>query len=245
MKPAFKTLLWPSIALALLTTQMTQLAPLFAALFPQLDRPLYVQQSFASLLLAHVLLVAAASSCAAALGIAIGVFVTRRTGRQFRPLFDSLLTAAQTVPPVAVLALCVPLIGFGFWPAFVALVLYAVLPIAQATAAGLAAVPRGLSEAAMAFGMPDFQRLTWVELPIAAPHIWAGLRSATLINIGTAAIASTVGANTLGTPIIVGLSGFNTAYVLQGAILVALLAWWVDAAFDAGFDAQSGSPPPG
>ena len=237
--------LWPAVALGLLTIQMTQLAPLFAALFPKLDRPVYLQHSFAQLLWAHILLVAAASATATVLGLAMGVFVTRRVGHQFKPLFDGVLTAAQTVPPVAVLALCVPLMGFGFWPAFVALVLYAVLPIAQGTAAGLGAVPKSLAEAAQAFGMSATQRLTWVELPLAAPHILAGVRSATLINIGTAAIASTVGANTLGTPIIVGLAGFNTAYVLQGAALVALLAWCVDTAFEALCGPRAQQPMPG
>ncbi len=227
-----RALMCSGAALATLVLCMPQLAPLFAALFPQLDRPVYVQQSFVELLLAHGLLVAASSIVATALGMAIGVFVTRRAGRDFRPLFDSLLATAQTVPPVAVLAICAPLIGYGFWPAFIALALYGVLPIAQATAAGLGAVPRSLHEAALAFGMPWHQRLTWVELPIAAPHIVAGVRTSTLINIGTAAIASTVGANTLGTPIIVGLAGFNTAYVLQGALVVGLLALVVDQAFE-------------
>ncbi|KNC93990.1 ABC transporter permease subunit, partial [Trabulsiella odontotermitis] len=73
---------------------------------------------------------------------------------------------------------------------------------------------------------------TKVELPLAAPVILAGIRTSVIINIGTAAIASTVGANTLGTPIIIGLSGFNTAYVLQGAVLVALAAIIVDRGFE-------------
>ncbi|WP_213707909.1 ABC transporter permease, partial [Citrobacter freundii] len=76
------------------------------------------------------------------------------------------------------------------------------------------------------------QRLRKVELPLAAPVILAGIRTSVIINIGTATIASTVGANTLGTPIIIGLSGFNTAYVIQGALLVALAAVIVDRGFE-------------
>ena len=80
--------------------------------------------------------------------------------------------------------------------------------------------------------MNGWQRLWKVELPLAAPVIVAGIRTSVIVNIGTATIASTVGANTLGTPIIIGLSGFNTAYVVQGAILVALAAIIVDRAFE-------------
>ena len=80
--------------------------------------------------------------------------------------------------------------------------------------------------------MTGGQRLWKVELPLAAPVIVAGIRTSVIVNIGTATIASTVGANTLGTPIIIGLSGFNTAYVVQGAILVALAAIIVDRAFE-------------
>ena len=80
--------------------------------------------------------------------------------------------------------------------------------------------------------MSLWQRLRKVELPLAAPVILAGVRTSVIINVGTAAIASTVGAKTLGLPIIVGLSGFNTAYVIQGAVLVGLLAVAVDLAFE-------------
>jgi len=87
-------------------------------------------------------------------------------------------------------------------------------------------------EAARGIGMSPAGILARVELPLAAPVIVAGIRTSVIINIGTAAIASTVGVKTLGLPIIVGLSGFNTAYVLQGALVVGLLAVVVDLAFD-------------
>jgi osmoprotectant transport system permease protein len=81
-------------------------------------------------------------------------------------------------------------------------------------------------------GMTNWQVLTQVEVPLALPVWLSGVRTSVIINIGTAAIASTVGAKTLGSPIIVGLSGFNTAYVLQGALLVGLLAVVTDMAFE-------------
>jgi osmoprotectant transport system permease protein len=102
----------------------------------------------------------------------------------------------------------------------------------RATIAGIESVPRGVLEVADGLGLTRLQRLLRTELPLALPVLLAGVRSSVIINIGTAAIASTVGARTLGLPIIVGLAGFNTAYVLQGAVVVALVAVVVDLGFE-------------
>ncbi len=222
---------WSLAALLLVAFGMPQLKPLFAAAFPALDRPLYEQDSFAALLLAHVVIVAASSAAAALVGMAAGIFVTRAAGREFRPLVETAVAIGQTVPPVAVLAIAVPLIGFGEWPALIALALYGLLPIVRATIAGLESVPQSALDAADGAGMTALQRLLNIELPLALPVLLAGLRTSVIINIGTAAIASTVGAKTLGSPIIVGLSGFNTAYVIQGALVVGLLAIVTDQLF--------------
>lgn len=221
-------LCWALAALLLLTLGMPHLKPLFAALFPALDRPLYEQDSFAALLLSHLGIVVLASTVATGLGIAAGVFVTRAAGREFRPLIETLVAVGQTVPPVAVLAIAVPLIGFGALPALIALALYGLLPVLSATIAGLGSVPRGAIDAADGAGMSGAQRLLRIELPLALPVLLGGVRSSVVGNIGTATIASTVGASTLGSPIIVGLSGFNPAYVIQGALLVGLLALVAD-----------------
>lgn len=218
------------LALVLLVLGMTRLEPLFAALFPQLERPMYRQQGFLQLTLEHLALVAASSAISFALGLAIGIAGTRRAGREFRPLLESVVAIAQTVPPVAVLAIAVPAIGFGALPALVALALYGLLPIVQATTSGLEAIEAPVREAAAGLGLGAWHRLWQVELPLAWPVIGAGLRTSVAINVGTATVASTVGAQTLGTPIIVGLSGFNTAYVVQGALVAALLAVVVDQA---------------
>ncbi len=113
-----------------------------------------------------------------------------------------------------------------------ALLLYGLLPILQGTLAGLDGVPASSREIAVGVGMSSWQRLWQVELALAAPVIIAGIRNAVIINIGTPAIASMVGAKSLGSPIIIGLSGFNTAYVIQGALLVALLAIVSDRLFE-------------
>ena len=200
--------------------------PLFAALFPQLPRPVYQQESFAALALAHFWLVGISSLFAVIIGTGAGIAVTRPWGAEFRPLVETIAAVGQTFPPVAVLAIAVPVIGFGLQPAIIALILYGVLPVLQAT------LDASVTEVAKGMGMSRGQRLRKVELPLAAPVILAGVRTSVIINIGTATIASTVGASTLGTPIIIGLSGFNTAYVIQGALLVALAAIIADRLFE-------------
>lgn len=125
-----------------------------------------------------------------------------------------------------------PAVGFGDLPALIALSIFGVLPVLQATLAGLGSVPQPVLESARAMGMTQRQILKEVQIPLALPLWLAGVRTSVVVNIGTAAIASTVGAKTLGLPIIIGLSGFNTAYVLQGATMVALLAITADLAFD-------------
>jgi osmoprotectant transport system permease protein len=223
---------WLFAALLALVVGMPLLRPLFAAMFPALDRPLYEQDSFVALLGSHLAIVAASSALSLLVGVAAGIFVTRDAGREFRPLVETLVAIAQTIPPVAVLAIAVPLIGFGALPALIALALYGLLPIVRATIAGLESVPKGVIEVADGLGLRRTQRLARIELPLALPVLLAGVRSSVIINIGTAAVASTVGAKTLGSPIIVGLSGFNTAYVIQGALVVGLLAVVADLAFE-------------
>ena len=223
---------WALAALVLLVFGMVRLKPLFAALFPALDRPVYEQDSFLALVLAHLGLVGVSSAVAVVIGVAAGVLVTRAAGREFRPLTETIVAMGQTFPPVAVLAVAAPLIGFGATPALIALALYGLLPVLQATIAGIESVPAAARDAAIGLGMNARQVLWRVELPLALPVIVAGARTSVIINIGTAAIASTVGAKTLGSPIIIGLSGFNTAYVIQGAVLVGLLAVVTDLVFE-------------
>lgn len=223
---------WVTLLLIALVWGMTSLSGLFHWMFPALDRPVYQQESFASLVQAHLMLVGISSVIAVIIGVAAGVGVTRHAGKAFRSLVETIVAMGQTFPPVAVLAVAVPVMGFSEKPAIIALVLYGLLPILQGTIAGIESVPASAREIAQGVGMSNWQILTKVEMPLAAPVIVAGIRTSVIINIGTAAIASTVGTQSLGSPIIIGLSGFNTAYVLQGAIIVALLAIIVDMTFE-------------
>ena len=225
-------LIWVAALLATLVILLPQSAPLFSSLFPQLERPVYTQEPFAWLLWQHCLLVGVSSLFSVLVGSAVGVWVTRPSGHHFKPLLESVLAMSQAFPPVAVLALAVPVVGFGELPALLALALYGLLPVVQGTVSGLQGVPAAQRQAALSMGLTPHQCLRYIDMPLAQPVWLSGVRTSVIINIGTAAIASTVGAKTLGSPIIVGLSGFNTAYVLQGAILVALLAVTVDMLFE-------------
>ena len=225
-------LLWAVLLLVLLVVGLPHSEPLFASLFPKLERPVYRQEPFTQLLWQHLLLVGVSGAASVLVGTLAGVWVTRPAGKAFRPVVETLVSMGQTLPPVAVLALAVPAVGFGELPALMALALYGLLPVVQATITGLEAVPTPVQQAANGMGFTPWQRLIQVEGPLALPVWLSGVRTSVIINIGTATIASTVGAKTLGSPIIVGLSGFNTAYVLQGAIVVGLLAVVVDMGFE-------------
>ena len=121
------------------------------------------------------------------------------------PLSRSVAHIGQTFPPVAVLALAVPAVGFGVKPTMIALVLYGLLPIFENTITGLRQVSPTTLEAADGMGMSPSRRLVSVELPLALPVILAGVRVSTVINLGTATIGSTVAAKGLGEVIIAGL----------------------------------------
>ena len=232
MKRLTDPLLWLIALFLLMLVGLPHSQAIFSSLFPALPRPVYQQESFVALALAPFWLGGLSSLFAVLVGVGAGIVVPRRGGAEFRPLVEPLAAAGQPFPPVAVLAIAVPVMGFGQQPAIIALILYGILPVLQATLAGLGAIPLSVRDVASGMGMSRGQRLRKVELPLAAPVILAGVRTSVIINIGTATIASTVGASTLGTPIIIGLSGFNTAYVIQGALLVALAAIVVDRLFE-------------
>ena len=136
----------------------------------------------------------------------------------------------QTVPSLALLALMVLLLNgrIGFWPSFLALVLYSILPILVNTVVGIRGVEPALTEAARGLGMSPSQMLRRVELPLAAPKILSGLRTATVLVVGTATLVTTVGGASLGNYIFEGLEGFNDLRTIFGCVLAALLAVLLD-----------------
>ncbi len=223
--------LWVGLLFAALLLRMEALRPFFHWAFPGVEPAIYDRASFFELFLSHLRLVATASLAASVIGVSLAVFVTRPAGRDFRTMIDALAAIGQTFPPVAVLAIAVPLIGFGARPTLVALFLYGLLPIIENAVAGLEGVPQAVREAADGMGLSPWQRLRAVELPLAAPVVLAGIRVSVTIAIGTATIGSTVGALTLGTPIFDGLVANKLPFVIEGAALVALFAILTDMLF--------------
>jgi len=185
---------------------------------------IYDRGSLWSLTLSHLAITFAATIAATIVAVGLAILVTRPFGAEFLPLSRSLANIGQTFPPVAVLALAVPILGFGTAPTLVALFLYGLLPIFENSLTGLTTLPPAVTEAARGMGMTGTQRLTRVELPLALPVILGGVRLSTVISLATATIGSTVAARTLGEIIIAGLTASNTAFVLQGGLIVAVLA---------------------
>jgi osmoprotectant transport system permease protein len=201
-----------------------------SALFPKESSVLYPRATLLDFTSRHLLLVGVSSAFTVGIGFPLGIWATRRSGVAFRTLIETGVDMGQTFPPVAVLALAMPLLGFGFWPTIVALILYGLFPVVSNTIAGIEAVSADVLESARGMGMSPVQVLARVELPLAARVILAGVRTSVVINIGTATIGAAIGAGGLGDPIIVGLVTQNMSYVLEGAIPAALLAIVVDAA---------------
>jgi osmoprotectant transport system permease protein len=199
-------------------------APVFAPLTENEAPPIYTQSSLLSLALAHLRTVFLAAVASTVVAVGLGIFVTRPAGAEFLPLSRSIVNIGQTFPPVAVLALAVPAVGFGQTPTLIALFLYGLLPIFENTLSGLGEVPPAVLDAARGMGMSERQRLLSVELPLALPVILEGIRLSVVINLGTATIGSTVAAKGLGEVIIAGLLSNNTAFVLQGGLVVGLMA---------------------
>ncbi|WP_175921788.1 ABC transporter permease [Burkholderia latens] len=214
-------------ALALLLVLLLRPAWLQGLFAPFADNGapvIYDRASLLDLTLAHLGTVALSSLIGTIVAVAAGIAVTRPAGADFLPVARSVVDIGQTFPPVAVLALAVPAVGFGLKPVLIALVLYGLLPIFESTIAGLEDVPRDVVEAARGMGMSGWQQLSSIELPLALPVIVNGIRLAVVINLGTATIGSTVAARGLGDVIIAGLQTSNTAFVLQGGVIVGLLA---------------------
>lgn len=198
--------------------------PLLKPLVQDNAPAIYNQGSLLTLTLLHLRTVTIATIAAIIVAVTLAILVTRPFGAEFLPLSRSLVNVGQTFPPVAVLALAVPALGFGEKPTLVALFLYGLLPIFENTLTGLTTLPPSVMEAARGAGMTDRQRLFKVELPLAMPVILAGIRLSVVISLATATIGSTVAAKTLGEVIIAGLQSNNIAFVLQGGLIVGALA---------------------
>jgi osmoprotectant transport system permease protein len=176
----------------------------------------------------HLWLVALALAAAAVVAVPLGLGL-ERARRAAGPALGA-LGILQTIPSIALLAFMVPLLGIGVAPALVALWLYALQPIVRGTYTGVRDADPAAVEAAEALGMTPLQRLLRVRLPLAAPVIMAGVRTAAVITVGATTLAAFIGAGGLGEPIVTGLALADMRMVLSGALPAAALALLVDGA---------------
>jgi osmoprotectant transport system permease protein len=198
--------------------------------------PSYLRDNWRDLLdltLEHAQVVLVAMLVATVTGVGLG-FLTYRTP----PAAKAVLTVTSTfltIPSFALFGLFIPLLGLGYRPTVVALVMYALLPIVRNTITGLRAVDPAITESALGMGLSRWQRLRRIELPLAWPVIITGVRVSTLITVGITAVAAIVNGPGLGGPIFQGLRatgtqrGFNLAF--SGSLGVVILALAFDAAF--------------
>jgi osmoprotectant transport system permease protein len=189
-----------------------------------------VIREVASETVTHVLLVAASVGTATAVGVPLGILLTRRPA--WRGTVLGLANVVQTVPSLALFGLLIPVPlvgGVGARTALVALTLYALLPILRNTVTGIAGVDPAIREAGRGMGMTDRQLLVRVELPLAASVILAGVRTATVVGVGVATIAAAIGAGGLGVFIFRGVAMLDDRTILAGAVPAALLAVGADA----------------
>ena len=191
----------------------------------------YLVQNRADVLLRslqHVGLVVISVSVAVAIGIPLGILITRKPGLKGPVL--AMANVVQTVPSLALFGflLAVPFIGLGARNAIIALVVYSLLPIIRNTYTGVTGVDPSVREAARGMGMTDWQLLRIVELPLAAPVVLAGVRVAAVVAVGIATIAAAIGAGGLGVFIFRGLSIVDNGVIMAGAVPAAVLALLVD-----------------
>jgi osmoprotectant transport system permease protein len=180
----------------------------------------------ARLTLRHIWLVSVSLAVAILIALPFGL-ILERYGRHAEAAIRA-VGVLQTLPGIALLAFMIPLLGIGVVPALVALVLYSLYPIVRNTYTGVRDADPAACAAARALGMTDAQILRYVRLPLAAPIILAGIRTAAVIDVGTATLAAFIGAGGLGEPIVSGLALADTRMILTGAIPAALLAVVVD-----------------
>jgi osmoprotectant transport system permease protein len=172
----------------------------------------------------HLLITFVTMAFAIVIGVALGILITR-----YRRLYNPIISTAgmiYTIPSLALFGMLIPLVGIGFTPAVIALILYSLLAIIRNTAVGIDEVDRAIVEAARGMGMTKAQTLLQVELPLALPVIIAGIRIAVVSTISLATIASYFGANSLGSLIFEGIAagGTRNDKVMAGAIGASVLA---------------------
>lgn len=170
----------------------------------------------------HIYLSFVALAIGIAIALPLGILVARY--RRIAEPVIGITAIFQTIPSLALFGFLVPLIGIGAKTALIALIIYALLPILRNTYTGISNIDESMIEAGRGMGMTKNQLLWQIEFPLALPFIMAGIRTATVLTVGIATLATFVGAGGLGDVIYRGLQSYNNSLVLAGALPVALLA---------------------
>jgi osmoprotectant transport system permease protein len=178
----------------------------------------------------HLRLVLISLTAAVLLAVPLGVFAAR--SKRLGHVIMATSGVLQTIPSLAMFVFMIPFFGIGTWPAIAALLLYSLLPIVRNTYAGLVGISPDLRESAAALGLPRGVRLRRVELPMAMRSILAGVKTAAVINVGTATLGALIGAGGYGQPIVTGIRLDDTGLILEGAIPAALMALLVQGLFE-------------
>lgn len=179
----------------------------------------------------HSWLVLVAVGLAIVIGVPLGILIVRV--RWLAAPILGIATVVLTIPTIALFGLMIPLFsligqGIGALPAITAVFLYSLLPIVRNTHTALEYLPGGLREAGRGIGMTFWQRLRWVEIPMALPVIFGGIRTAVVMNVGVMAIAAVIGAGGLGQLLLDGISGSDIRMLIAGALMICLLAIVLD-----------------
>jgi len=178
----------------------------------------------------HLLLVVLSLGAAIAVAVPLGVVAACRDDRA--RIIIGIASTIQTIPALALLVFLIPLLGIGFAPALAALFLYSLLPIVRNTHSGLHDIAAPIRESAVVLGLPSMERLRRIELPLAMRSILAGIKTAAVINVGTATLGALIGAGGYGQPILSGIRRDDFGLILEGAVPAALLALAVQGLFD-------------
>jgi osmoprotectant transport system permease protein len=176
----------------------------------------------------HVTITVVSTAIVLFIAVPVGILLTRPFARRAVAPAVAVFNVGQAVPSVGVLVLLAIVWGIGFWPAVVALVAYSALPVLRNTVVGLTQVDDAVIEAGRGMGMSKWGVLTRIELPLAVPVILTGLRTALVINVGTAALVALTNAGGLGTIIITGLVQNRPLVTVVGSVLTAVLALFID-----------------
>jgi len=203
-------------------------ASLLGILFPDSHPVMHPRDVLGILFLEHVFMILLSSCLTILLGVGLGIAFSRPILIPLKPLVEAMGALSQTIPPVAVLALSVPLFGYGLLPTVTALVLYGMLPVLSGTLGGMDAISPDVHESARGCGMTSLEILFRIDLPIAAPYMIAGIRTAIGTSVGTAMIGALIGAGGLGAPLTAGLSRDNPAFVFEGVLPALMLAFYID-----------------